>query len=185
MTVWSSSQSLHQSLERVSDVLEQAPPVGDLDGVRGTQRDAVGIGTRAVAADDLNARVRLELRGQSLNLAIRQEVNDRATFQINEDGAVSVAFTLGPVVHAEHAWCRRLRRSYLADAADERVGAGLHSQSQSEARGGFTPKCEANQREGATEPGRLSGVARHDRRQSLAEDPLLTQVMLAEEATGV
>jgi hypothetical protein len=42
--------------ERVVEVVDQMPTAGDLRGLRGAERSALGIATRSVAADDLDTR---------------------------------------------------------------------------------------------------------------------------------
>jgi hypothetical protein len=49
-----------ESLERVSQVLQEVKAIGDLNGLRRALTDAVGISLSAIPRDDLDLRVVLE-----------------------------------------------------------------------------------------------------------------------------
>ena len=68
--------------ERVTAVAQQVPAVGDLDRLRRPLADAVGVGTGAVAADDLDAGMALEPGRQRLGLPVGQQVDDAAALEV-------------------------------------------------------------------------------------------------------
>jgi hypothetical protein len=84
-------------------VLEQVETVRHLGGLRRTVPGAVGIGFRAIPRDDLYTRVGLEPLRARVALAVREQGDGLAALQINEDGAIRVAFAQGEIVHPQHA----------------------------------------------------------------------------------
>lgn len=84
-------------------VLDQVEAIRHLGGLRRPVPGAVGIGFRAIPCDDLHARVGLEPLRERVALAVREQSDGLAALQINEDGAIRVAFPQGEIVYPQHA----------------------------------------------------------------------------------
>ena len=83
-------------------VLEQMPAVGHLPRLGCRLRSRRAIAGAAVPADDPNLPVLLQPGHDRVALPIRQDVDDRAPFQIDDDSAVAVAAPPREVVDADH-----------------------------------------------------------------------------------
>ncbi|GAB4200605.1 MAG: hypothetical protein OHK0022_21830 [Roseiflexaceae bacterium] len=94
---------LKNGLEYVAKVLDQMEAVGHLHGLGGTARGTLSILTAAVAADHLNARMVSQPLSQGSSRALGEQIHDLVTFQVNQDGAVDLAFAQGEIVNAEKA----------------------------------------------------------------------------------
>lgn len=81
-------EAAHQEMEPVGHLLRVGCPLG------GGQRKGAG----AVAADYLDAGMRLQSGGNRGPLHIRQQVHDPMGFQVDEDGAIAAAFAPGPFI---------------------------------------------------------------------------------------
>ncbi len=86
-----------------------------------------------------------QLDSEAVRLAIGQQVNDSAAFQIYEDGAVSLTSLPGPVVHPEHT--RRgagRRRCATADEAEQGRAAYGRADPLGQARAGLAAQRKAD-----------------------------------------
>ena len=84
--------------------------IGDLLRLRCTQPCAFGIGTRTVAANDLDAGVCGESIDQRLALSICQQIDDLMCFQVAENSSVCMALAFRPIIDPQYArrrWCFR------------------------------------------------------------------------------
>jgi len=88
-------------LDSTDQVVPQVPAVGDLDGVRGTGADAVGVGASPVPADDYDFGTAPQPRCDRVRGAVGQQVDGGAGGHVDDDGAVDVALTEGEVVDAQ------------------------------------------------------------------------------------
>lgn len=88
---------LHQRLRAVA---EQMPAIRDLDRPGGAATHAIGVGTGAVTSHDLDAGMPLQPVGHGGGLAVGQQVDDLASFQIAQDRAVALTAPPGPIVDA-------------------------------------------------------------------------------------
>ena len=88
---------LHGLKNRGAAVLQQMPPVRDVDGIRRTAPAAIGVARATVAGDHLDAGVGAQPRCKAIRLAVGQQVNDGTAFQVDEDRAVALATLPGPV----------------------------------------------------------------------------------------
>ena len=95
------SMPVAEGLDGLADVAEQVPSIGDLDGVRGTLADAVGVGTGTIAGDDLDARPVTQPGGDGSSLAIGQEIDHPVCLEVDQHRAVATPTPPGPVVNPE------------------------------------------------------------------------------------
>ena len=91
-------------------VLQQVPPVRDMDGIGRAAPTAVGIGRAPITGDDFNAGVGLQPGCKAVRLAVGQQVDNGMTLEIDEDRAVALSTLPGLVVHPEHTPRRAGRR---------------------------------------------------------------------------
>ncbi|MDQ1013483.1 hypothetical protein QFZ43_000032 [Streptomyces afghaniensis] len=111
-------------LHRGGQVLPEVEAVGDLDGLRCGCGGSIGVGAGAVAADDLDAGMGLQPRGQGGGVAFGQQVEDLVGLGVDHDGSVDVAATHGEIVHTDRPGFRGGRIGHLHHAAQERSAAG-------------------------------------------------------------
>lgn len=79
-------------LQRFPQILQEMKAVGDLRGCRSPLPRALGIGGRAITRNDLDSRMLAQPLGQSLGRALRQQRNRVAALQVNQHGAIALAF---------------------------------------------------------------------------------------------
>ena len=89
-------------VEGFGEVLSQVEAIRNLDCVGGALPGAVRIGSGAIAADHVDAGMRLSPQGHGLGLTIGQEGERSMPLEINQDGPIGLTFPNGPVVDAEH-----------------------------------------------------------------------------------
>src|SRR5215813_2350341 len=99
------------------------PAVSDLDRMGGALRHPRGVRIGAVARDHGHLRMRPEPGGDGLRQTIVEEIDRAATLEIDDDRAIGVALTFGPIVNADHAWCWSRCGLVVADAAQHGLTA--------------------------------------------------------------
>jgi hypothetical protein len=67
------------------------PPIADLESIRRTLTYPVRIGTGPIAGNNLNARMTTQPLSEAMSLPIRQQVDHRIAFQIDQNGPIPVA----------------------------------------------------------------------------------------------
>lgn len=72
---------------RVGKIVQEMPAVGDLNGGRYALADAVGVGARTIAGNELDAGMRLQPGGDGVGLTVGQQVDRASAVEINDDGA--------------------------------------------------------------------------------------------------
>jgi hypothetical protein len=101
--------SLKDGEERVGEVLQKVEPVGHLDSLRRTFGGSFGIGASAITGNDADAWMFFEPVSDRLNLTIFEQRDWALSLQVNENGAVALAFLPGPVVDPDHFGSFRFR----------------------------------------------------------------------------
>lgn len=76
-------------------VVPEMPPIGDLNGLRGTAGSAFGEEGGSVAADDLDAGPLGEPGRERVRLPVRQEVDGTTCFDVDEHSSVEGAAMTG------------------------------------------------------------------------------------------
>jgi len=101
------SLSLKHSLDSFTKIGQQMPAVSDLNSGGRPFRRAVRELSGAVTGDDLHPRMLLEPGGYGLGATVREEVDWRSAFNIDQDGAIDPPFLQGKLVNSQHArrWC--------------------------------------------------------------------------------
>ncbi len=117
-------------MDGVTQIPQQVPAVGDLDGIGRTLARAVGVDAGPVSGDDLDAGVGPQPRGQALGPPVRQQVDSPVALQVDQDRPLAVAATPGPFVHRQYPyrWPGFQRGARTPHHPQQRVGAGGHGQ---------------------------------------------------------
>ncbi len=89
----------------------------------------------------------------SLATAVGEEVDDIASFQVHDDGAVALPIEPGPVVDPHEPRRRDRVILELPDAPEEFIGAGRHGEPRSEAGDGLAAQGATNPLVGLPEQG--------------------------------
>src|SRR5262245_11519192 len=94
------SQELFHGFTEVPD---QAPPIGNPHGPGRPGADPFCIRVSAIMSHKLNSGMRFESLSQRLSFTIRQEVNRRATFMIDENGSMLLSATKCEVIYPKRS----------------------------------------------------------------------------------
>lgn len=84
-------------------VLQQVPAIGDFQGVRCGLLDGLAVSGGTVPANDLGAGMRSEPGGEGVALAVGQDVDDAAGFDVDQQRAVPLSLLEREVVDTEDA----------------------------------------------------------------------------------
>jgi hypothetical protein len=95
--------AVNNGANRITQVAQQVPPVGDLNGIRRPLAGAVCVGAGAIAGNDLNTGMAAQPCGQAFGLSIGQQVDNRIALQINQDRPVAVSATPRPIIDGKDA----------------------------------------------------------------------------------
>ena len=87
--------------DRLTEILQEVKAIGDLPCLRGSFASALGIEPRAIAAYDLDSGTFPEPRGGRRRGAIRKNVDDLSSLEINHHRSVVDAFLPCPIVDAD------------------------------------------------------------------------------------
>ena len=136
--------SLEQALDRLTQVFEQVPAIGNLLGFRCTFRCCLGVGRRTVPADEFNARMILEPLRDGVSITIRQEIDDVAPLQVHDDRAVALPFAPRPVVDTDEARRRRCIVLERFDTSEQRIRAGCHGETIGKTSPSFSSESKAD-----------------------------------------
>jgi len=96
-------------LQGLGEIAEEMKPIGDLRGGGGPLTRPVCVGGRAIARDHLDPRMVLEPLRQRVALAVWEERDGLAAFQVHEGGALRVAFPQRLIIHAQDPGRREVR----------------------------------------------------------------------------
>jgi hypothetical protein len=126
------------ALDGLAQVLQQVPAVGDLHGLGGALRRRLGVGRRTVPADHLDLRMGLEPHRDGVCLAVGEEIDDVTTFQVHDDGAVTLPLAPRPIIDAhDPRWPSKLLLEPL-DPPQQGIRAGGDRRACGEAGTGLT-----------------------------------------------
>ncbi|MDR6773333.1 hypothetical protein J2Y49_004085 [Azospirillum sp. BE72] len=81
--------------QRIGEIVQEMPAVRDLNGGRYAPADAVGIGARTIAGNDLDAGMSLQPCGDGVGLAVGQQV-DRAAVSAPDEYSSKGAAEISP-----------------------------------------------------------------------------------------
>ena len=127
-----------KSLNRLAEIAQEVPSIGDLDSTRGTLTDAFGVGTRTIAGDDLDTGPTTQLGSDGGGLTIGQEIDHVVRLEVHQHRAVPTAPPPCPVVDAKDTrrW-RDLRTSTSRSKTQQGIWARWNRDTHSQARPSF------------------------------------------------
>jgi hypothetical protein len=134
----------NDGLNSVTQLAQQMPPIAHLNRIRCPLTDAVCVGAGPIAGNHLYPGMLTQPPSEAVSLPIRQQVDHRIAFQIDQNSSIPAAPAPGPVVNRQDA-----RNGRLVSAAagafhqpQQRIGADRHGQPL-----GQTPTSLAAQRQ--------------------------------------
>lgn len=80
--------SHEESLQGISEILQEVPPVGNLHGIRRTTSGTVRIGAGSISADNLDARVSLQPSSKGISRAIGQQINRTVALKVDQNRSI-------------------------------------------------------------------------------------------------
>src|SRR5262245_51342972 len=108
-------------LEGCRQILQEMKSVGNLGGLWRPLPNACGIGFGAVTGHNRDVGMGLEPRGHGFSCPILRYVNGTTPLEIDDDGAVAMTFTPGPVIDANNLWRRPFGHRHAAHTPQERI----------------------------------------------------------------
>lgn len=94
---------LEDAQHDIAQVPQEVETISDLQGLGRTQACPVGIFAAAIPADDMDAGMGAQPRGQAASAPVGEEVDNPVPFEVDQDAAVGAPAAKGEVVHTEHA----------------------------------------------------------------------------------
>ena len=108
---------------------------------------------------------------QGVRLAVRQQRDPLSPFQVDQHGAIPVAFTKCPVIDTQDRRGRANRQGRRTDQPQQRVARGRDAEVPAEPGAGGTAEGHGDGGEALAEPQRPACPRGDDARQALGEDP--------------
>jgi hypothetical protein len=99
----------------IDQIVQEVPAICDLDGGGHSLADTIGVGAGTITSDDLDARMGFHPCGNSVALAVGQQVDGTVALEIDQNGAVALAAAPSPVVDADDTWRSDRRHRLGAD----------------------------------------------------------------------
>ena len=151
-------------------------PIGYLPGLRCAFTDGLRIETAAVPADDLDGRMVTQPLGRTLDAAIVQYVDNRATLEINHDGPIVCRTPPTPVIDANYPDLRIAvsNGGIPLQLPQDGVVADRHAEPLHQAFARTAARAVAEQADNLNDPRRPARVRKRDRRQTVGERSSLT-----------
>ena len=104
---------VHFLFNRHAKVLYDVEPIGDLLGLRRSLSSGLGVETAAITAYDFHFRMTSQPVGAGDDITIFENIDDRATLEVDDDSAVSLRFPPTPIIDPDdpRAWQSNLSRT--------------------------------------------------------------------------
>jgi hypothetical protein len=128
--------------------------VGDLRSGRSSLPRTLGICSCAITRDDLDSRMRPQPLGQSIGRATRQQRDRIAALQIDQYGAIALAFAQREVIDTKDCRSRTRRQRQPPEQAQQRVTAQARVPPATKAYCGRASQSHAQSNEALGQPQR-------------------------------
>ncbi|GAA3993937.1 hypothetical protein GCM10022631_00040 [Deinococcus rubellus] len=115
-------------LNGILQIFQQVPAICNLNGLGRTLSGSIGIHTRPISRDDLQAGMPTQPVGDRCGTAIQQQINNLVCLQIDQDGAVGQAFAVRPIIDTEHPSGGRRWEQRLPNDSQEFCAIDWHCQ---------------------------------------------------------
>src|SRR5262249_6340160 len=132
-----------------------------------------GICPGPIAANDFYPWMLAQPLRQRLGGAIRPQINRAGGFQINDYGAVGVAFPEGEVIHADQARCDGSCLCGALHQAQQRILTGWHDQIQTQISASIPSKGKADTALSRSQTNGAAGIGSDKGRQAFGENDAL------------
>jgi hypothetical protein len=109
----------HGLAHHLAQVLPEVEAISHLNCIWCSGLHALGVGAGPVSADDFDAGMFDQPRGQGGSLAVREQVNGPMISHIDQDGAIGLGSPEGEIIDLEHPHHRRCRNRLGTDQADQ------------------------------------------------------------------
>jgi hypothetical protein len=116
--------ALKRPLKCLTKITEEMEAISDLNRVRRTSSRATDILWATVTSNDLDTRMLLEPGFEDCGTPLGQQIDWTTLFQIEQNGAIPLAFAERKIINAQHARRHNRRRWQLSNQPQERVTAG-------------------------------------------------------------
>src|SRR5262249_29508166 len=114
-------------LESCRQILEEMKAVGDLRGFWSSLPNTGGIGFGAVAGDNLDVGMGVKPRGHGFSRAIFQHVNATPSLEIDDEGAVALAFAPRPIIYPNDFRFGPPRQRHAAHPSQEGIATAWYT----------------------------------------------------------
>jgi hypothetical protein len=173
------------SLGTSSLSLGQVEPIDALDGLRRSLPNPLSIETTAVAANDLDARMRLQPRRDRGGRALREQINHVMALEIADNGPEPSASPPGPFVEPDHPGNLQEREGRSMDQTHNRPKTPWYAQCAREPHPRAAPNRNAHVPEGRTHAQTVVATDRNEGRKPLGTNPLWTGGVPTEETADL
>ncbi len=122
--------------------------------------------------------------GQRVRRAVREQLNGLMALQIDEQGAIDLAFAPRPVIHAQHPRSPHRQLWRAPQNPQQRGGTGRHSEAAGEWSTCFATQSQTDGFKQRCEAASATGIGCNGRMESLGEDATTAIPIVAKETTG-
>ena len=157
-------------LEALRQVVEQMPSIDDLPRLGCAGRGRLDHRVAAITGNHRDLRMLPEPGADRGWLAIPEQIHYPVPFQIDDDRAVAMPATPGPVVNPDGVQGAGCRERGPAQRIEERVGAERHSQGGQEPPAGFSAQGQGDGIDDTGQPGGAACRRRDHVGEPLGED---------------
>ncbi|MEN3237792.1 hypothetical protein PUR29_30330 [Methylobacterium ajmalii] len=161
--------ALEPAFDGLLHVSEKVPSIGDLLRLGSAEACASRVLGRAIPGDEFDAGVPFEPAGHRGCRAIREEIDDAVTVEVDDDRAVTAALLDRPVVDADPDGSRRIGHRHAGDEPQHGRAACRHVEMREETRAACTVAGEADPGLRLAKPPRAPGVRCEEVRRRLRE----------------
>src|SRR4051812_20193823 len=172
---------IHHTLQGFAEIVEEMPPIRDLESIGCPLPGRLGIGASTIARDDLDAFMMLQPIRNGGGLAVGQQVDDGVALEVDQDGSVVLATLPSPLINPHHPQ-RRMRWSLSATNQPQQcIGTERHGQAGSKTRARFAAEAQAKLALDTGQPRCTSCRAGGTLTQRIGEGPPCTSGIAAQE----
>ena len=171
-----------EPFQRITQMVHQVKAVDDLHGLRRTVPNALGRQATAVAADDLDTRMRLQPLGDGRRGAIGEQIDHPMAFEITHHGSAALAPPPRPFIKPDDPWGCLRREGRTMDEAQNCPATSRHAQRTG--KWGTSPAAqrEADGAQGGVDARAVTTTVRGKCREALGQNAPRTGPIPAEEA---
>jgi len=122
--------ALKRPLKCLTKIAEQMEAIGDLNRVRRTSGRATDVLWATVTRNDLDTRMLLEPGFKYGGTPLGQQIDRTTLFQIEQNGAIPLAFAERKIINTQHAWRHDRRGGQLPNQSQYGITTGWEVETQ-------------------------------------------------------